>query len=237
MDENWVSASDASNIVAKHYSNAAAPEEQARSAILVRLCSGALPCWAQLQVYSPPSPGSPKRVHDSEVPADFWITWENMYRWHRDDLRADWEAGDFTIDCLQDEPWSQMAVFGVRFYRRLLPGEPLSALSTQPTMPTILYPPTRDKKGGAPLRWDWEGMWAALVAEANGIDGLDDTRVQTASAIAKLMQDHFIDRYGEAPSDSELRKRGSMLRKALADNHDGRSYRQLSSDISKRKSD
>lgn len=68
---------------------------------------------------------------------------------------------------------------------------------------------------GRPRKWDWEGAWAALVAEAHTPDGLPEGEGAQAS-IARIMANWFQQKYGEEPADSEIRKRAAAVLEAIA---------------------
>lgn len=68
---------------------------------------------------------------------------------------------------------------------------------------------------GRPRKWDWEGAWAALVAEAHTPDGLPEGEGAQAR-IARIMANWFQQKYGEEPADSEIRKRAAAVLEAIA---------------------
>lgn len=70
------------------------------------------------------------------------------------------------------------------------------------------------KKGGRPIKWNWEGALAHIASLANKPDGLP-TDAGAQARIARLITDWFITEAGEAPADSEVRKRAATILEAL----------------------
>ncbi|BAI97996.1 hypothetical protein Sj15T_23990 [Sphingobium sp. TA15] len=69
-------------------------------------------------------------------------------------------------------------------------------------------------KGGRPPTWDWEGALIHVTAIANTPDGLPSERGAQAR-IEEIIHDWFIQAGGDAPADSEIRKRASAIMKGL----------------------
>ena len=70
--------------------------------------------------------------------------------------------------------------------------------------------PRRAGPGRTP-KWDWEGALAAVVAEANSLDGLPEGHGAQA-AIERIIADHF---GAEGPSESQVRLRAAKIMEAL----------------------
>ncbi|WP_235522906.1 hypothetical protein [Novosphingobium sp. Leaf2] len=69
-------------------------------------------------------------------------------------------------------------------------------------------------KGGRPPTWDWEGALIHVVAIANTPDGLPSERGAQAR-IEEIIRDWFIQAGGDAPADSEIRKRANGIMKRV----------------------
>lgn len=66
--------------------------------------------------------------------------------------------------------------------------------------------------GGRPQKWDWEGCWLEMC-RISYLDGLPATRAEMTGKL----KDWFIGAVGDHPSDSEIRKRVSLLFRTLQD--------------------
>jgi hypothetical protein len=77
------------------------------------------------------------------------------------------------------------------------------------SLPTPLR--TTRRAGGRPMKWDWEGAIAAVVAEANrNPDGLPDG-YGAQTKIEKMMAEWFLERAADCPAESEIRKRAQKI--------------------------
>lgn len=76
----------------------------------------------------------------------------------------------------------------------------------------IPKPPTPARNvGGRPNKWDWEGA----MIELSRLDAEGGTVNKTAPQLARHMRDWFIGHTGDAPADSEIRRRVKRYRDAL----------------------
>jgi hypothetical protein len=71
-------------------------------------------------------------------------------------------------------------------------------------------------KGGRPSKWDWEGALIYVAAQANLPDGLIDEEGGTQADIEEMISEWFIQRTGDSPAESEIRKRASAVMKAIS---------------------
>lgn len=69
-------------------------------------------------------------------------------------------------------------------------------------------------KGGRPSEWKWEDVLIHLIAKANLPDGLPTERGGQAH-IEKIIADWFMQKTGNSPAPSEIRKRASAVMKAI----------------------
>jgi hypothetical protein len=60
--------------------------------------------------------------------------------------------------------------------------------------------------GGRPPKWDWEEFWLELCARLH-----DEGPPETQAEMIERMQQWFINRRGDHPADSEIKKRVSRL--------------------------
>lgn len=70
-------------------------------------------------------------------------------------------------------------------------------------------------KGGRPSEWKWEDVLIHLIAQANLPDGLSTERSGQAH-IEKIITDWFMQKTGNSPAPSEIRKRASAIMKAIS---------------------
>ena len=68
---------------------------------------------------------------------------------------------------------------------------------------------------GRPLKWDWEGVMAHVVAQAQQPDGLP-TGSGAQARIEEMMAEWFTDETGEAPSPSQIRQRAAKIMRMLS---------------------
>ena len=73
-----------------------------------------------------------------------------------------------------------------------------------------------ENKGGRPLKHDWEGALIHVAAQANLPDGLIDEEGGTQADIEEMISEWFIQRTGDSPAESEIRKRASAVMKAIS---------------------
>jgi hypothetical protein len=66
------------------------------------------------------------------------------------------------------------------------------------------------RQGGRPRKWDWEAFWIELAARVY-YEGLPPTDSELAASMLQWFSAHSRD--GDAPSDSEVRKRIAQLRR------------------------
>jgi hypothetical protein len=88
-----------------------------------------------------------------------------------------------------------------------------------PDAPTITVRPQRSKattsppepaarnRGGRPPKYDWDAFWVEIVRRANTPDGLPEDRRE----LQRGMLDWCAETWGDAPEESEIRKRIGML--------------------------
>lgn len=69
-------------------------------------------------------------------------------------------------------------------------------------------------QGGRPPTHDWEGAIVHITMLANTPDGLPEGKGAQAK-VERFMRDWFIQETGDAPSDSEIRKRASRVMAGL----------------------
>lgn len=83
----------------------------------------------------------------------------------------------------------------------------------EPAKPSV---PTIGHSRGRPPKYDWEGALAHVTAVANTPDGLE-TGPGAQAAIERLITDYFArtSNNGTAPCESEIRKRASLVMKAI----------------------
>lgn len=70
--------------------------------------------------------------------------------------------------------------------------------------------------GGRRPKHDWEGALIHVAAQANLPDGLLDEEGGTQADIEKMISEWFIQRTGNSPAESEIRKRASAVMKAIS---------------------
>lgn len=88
------------------------------------------------------------------------------------------------------------------------------------------------KPGGRPRKYDWDAMFAYLVAKANSPDGLFPEDLDgdicnrdpdsASKAIKQLMNDWLEHRYGQCPDHKDVDARVSTVMAALRDYHSKR---------------
>lgn len=142
---------------------------------------------------------------------------------------VDWELGTLTVEINESsvpfdwlsspeelfEPGERETLVGtfselsfeLSAMEMLAPG----ANSPQPTSKQITTP---SKRIGRPAKWDWEGALTHVTALANLPDGLPEGSGAQAQ-VARLINDWFVANTGDAPAESEVRKRASMIMGAL----------------------
>jgi len=64
--------------------------------------------------------------------------------------------------------------------------------------------------GGRPPKWDWDACWAEICRRVH-FDGLPVTQAE----LVRELQEWFVERYGDAPSDSQIKERVSKVFRAL----------------------
>ncbi len=72
----------------------------------------------------------------------------------------------------------------------------------------------RPRPTGRPPKWDWEGVLAYVVSQAQRPDGLP-TGPGAQARIEKMMSDWFMREAGDAPATSQIRQRASSISKSL----------------------
>lgn len=70
-------------------------------------------------------------------------------------------------------------------------------------------------KGGRPSEWKWEDVLIHLIAKANLPDGLPTERGAQAQ-IEKMISEWFMQKTGNSPAPSEIRKRASAVMTAIS---------------------
>lgn len=64
--------------------------------------------------------------------------------------------------------------------------------------------------GGRPAKWDWEACWVQTCVRVY-LDGVPETQAE----LVRDLQTWFVEEYGDAPSDSQIKERASRLFRAL----------------------
>jgi len=141
----------------------------------------------------------------------------------------DWEAGTLNAELLHDlvpNEWlaASEETFEVGEFETLiisLSGLRFELNAIEMLAPGATAPPVEakqstsaSKRGGRPIKWNWEGALAHIASLANKPDGLP-TDAGAQAQIARLITSWFMTEAGEAPADSEVRKRAATILEAL----------------------
>ena len=146
----------------------------------------------------------------------------------------DWDSGTMTIDWVPDDQeirsWLfprndfldcsefENADFEARFQ-----GLAFSAAAIEMMLPNHRLhskyigdanPNTTAARLGRPLKWDWEGALAHIIAQAQTPDGLP-TGHGSQARLEEMIADWFIAQTGEAPAQSQIRNRASKVVRTL----------------------
>lgn len=158
-----------------------------------------------------------QEVRDDLIPKLFWSSLEMCPLNSRE---LDWVSGDFTFKDYSGFFDCEGVAFNVHFEVANLPG--LAANDGPEKVEAALIPaePSAPPSArGRPAKWDWEGALAHLVTIANGIDGLEAlaTDELRQADVERAICDWFISKVGEAPVESEIRKRAAKVTLALSE--------------------
>lgn len=118
----------------------------------------------------------------------------------------DWQNDRFESNWAQGDPW-EVDHFEESFSASNICIMPPPSNSKQDRSQGSSYVVTDRNRGGAPIKYDWEKAVAALVfkwADSGGWEPVSQANVKNALA------DWFAEQ-GDAPSDSELKKRARWL--------------------------
>ena len=143
------------------------------------------------------------------IPTQAWLIFARVYDHWRED---DWKIGDFSFDAKFDQEHYVFSARDVTFHVGGLPALAIArrkALARQ-AISTIDAPLPRGRRA----KWPWEQALSFLAAHAHlNPDGLllPDGEDPNQSDIAKVLQQWFLARYDDSPSDAELRKRGKLV--------------------------
>lgn len=155
------------------------------------------------------------------IPTSFW----RIFKHTAAASHADWASGDFYITEFVDRSgsWSG-AARDVHFDFDALPGAGLVSVDHSDEALSAAQPSEPPKnKGGRPLKYDWHGAFAHLVALANRPDGLDSSgKVKELNVpfISELLEDWFDTQGVGRPGDSQLRKFAGIVVGAINDLRD-----------------
>jgi hypothetical protein len=72
----------------------------------------------------------------------------------------------------------------------------------------------RARASGRPPKWDWEGVLAYVVSQAQQPDGLP-TGPGAQARLEELMASWFVGQTGDAPASSQIRQRASSIARLL----------------------
>jgi hypothetical protein len=218
----WISAKDAIALVATEYGRRDPDYDfninlkNAETALLTRLRHGALKSVAstfQISIDDASEWAAPAKVFsgkNDEIPAEFWrhISFSNGWG-------TEWVSGDFTIEW--EEKSASGSAFNVHFDADNLPGLTASPIAPHADAPESMTSdaPTR----GRPIKWDWDGALAYIVALANlpdGLEALADGPLRQAD-LERAISEWFIGKTGNAPATSQIRARASAIMLAVSE--------------------
>ncbi len=220
----YVSAADALKLVRASYADANRPLFLIETAIFYAARAGELPALAaEYFLEKQGNGGQPLqptiRTLNAPIPCDLWTRICEL--WTDRQIVIDWTTGEFGyLETTVHEglplfdPQRRVSLrehaYGVKFLKSALPG-----VSAKVADENNISVQSEKRPGGRPPEYDWEGALAHLIALANRPDGLHPTNEPNASYLAELMASWFEQTAGKEPASSELRKRGSVILRAI----------------------
>lgn len=76
---------------------------------------------------------------------------------------------------------------------------------------SVVASTTPQAKGGRPVKWAWDDAMIELAR----LDAVDGTENKTIADLARHLSAWFVAKTGDAPADSEIRKRVGRFKEAL----------------------
>jgi hypothetical protein len=184
---NWLQSEDAAHRIAERYGCSI---DEAKNALLGILQDGIVP-----------SEGIP--IKDGKMSNERQEIREEY--WRRPFYKLDWE-----LNGIEDQRGDAVFI-DVRIYRISLDTWMEKYTPVPASNPA---PPSLKSSGGRAPRWNWEGALIELIGVGH-LDGLPIDKTPDGrggqAEIERLMAAWFMAEYGEHPSESEIRKRATLI--------------------------
>lgn len=177
------------------------------------ICGSRAPRWILVIKEGETTLDSRDDTTGTDLPWEFWYSMRTA-----DEHTTDWVAGEFTGTAKENDelPGFFALAVNVEVTRDGLPVIGSDHFSeAQPSFGGRRVSPAFTKAAqGRPTKWDWEGALCAIIAEANGLDGLP-TGHGAQAEIGRRIAQWFRQTSDGEPSASQIGERAARVMAAI----------------------